>query len=378
MNLQRCGDRVARGGLRIRLDCRRLALPDPHDPKTTLRNLDGPAANSYEGVVIAFRQTDALKIEQKSTFMKRKAATGDWLPLARGEAPADEIPTGEVFRPEWIDFERGLRVGNLEPHERITRILKHHLEQTYATPFVTDRWGRGVYWQWICWLPRANREAKPLSHDVNFGCAKLFIATARNPDVFKSGLQIERGYAAGPEPYPGCLLRKDWDWNRLMKQCAAGTPLDAELNRLLKREGFVVEVWQLGSQRRVHGEDFQVSPPNPRRGQRLLGAGMVGFQLYYPMPAPSFAPAPATNWSKPSVASSPSTPGDECLHAGAAYAGQPRISTASGAKMPDGSGNDTGPLLPACNSKAEHGDILRLLSSTGGGTLMTWAAARRT
>ena len=34
---------------------------------------------------------------------------------------------------------------------------------------VTDRWGRGVYWQWICWLPRANRQAKPVSHDVNFG-----------------------------------------------------------------------------------------------------------------------------------------------------------------------------------------------------------------
>jgi hypothetical protein len=38
-------------------------------------------------------------------------------------------------------------VSNLEPHERITQILKYGLEERYATPFVTDRWGRGVFWQ---------------------------------------------------------------------------------------------------------------------------------------------------------------------------------------------------------------------------------------
>ena len=26
------------------------------------------------------------------------------------------------FKPEYLDFARGIRVGNLEPHERITRI----------------------------------------------------------------------------------------------------------------------------------------------------------------------------------------------------------------------------------------------------------------
>lgn len=217
--------------------------------------------------------------------MKRKASTKDWLPLTRSKGAAGDIPTGEAFRPEWIDFEHGLRVGNLEPHERITQILKHHLEQTYGTGFVTDRWGRGVYWQWICWLPRANREAKPISNGVNFGCAKLFITTDREPDVFKSGLQIERGYAQGPEPYPGCLLQEDWDWHRLVKQCAAGTVLDRELQRLLKREGFVAEVGDWEANAVFNAGNFKSARQIREALIPYPAREWVGFQLYYPMPA---------------------------------------------------------------------------------------------
>ena len=48
--------------------------------------------------------------------MKKRATAKDMLPLARlGKAPG-VVPTGEAFRPEWIDFENGIRVGNLEPH----------------------------------------------------------------------------------------------------------------------------------------------------------------------------------------------------------------------------------------------------------------------
>ncbi|HUJ11115.1 MAG TPA: hypothetical protein VL171_13915 [Verrucomicrobiae bacterium] len=216
--------------------------------------------------------------------MKRRPSTKDWLPLAKAEDGAAELPTGEAFRPEWIDFENGIRVGNLEPHERITQILKFHLEQTYRTAFVTDRWGRGVYWQWICWLPRANREAKPISHDINFGCAKLFISAEREERVFKSGLQVERGYAVGPEPYPGCLLKDDWDWHRLIEQCAVGSELDRELHRLIKREGFVVEVGDFESNAVLTKSNFNSA--------RQIGDGIkdyskrewAGFQLYYPMP----------------------------------------------------------------------------------------------
>jgi hypothetical protein len=203
------------------------------------------------------------------------------LPLVTAYACACELPNGEAFRRKWIDFHRGIRVGNLEPHERITQILKFHLETKYRTPFVTDRWGRGVYWQWICWLPRANREAKPVSHNVNFGCAKLFISVEREKKIFKAGLQIERGYEQGPEPYPGCLLKRDWDWHRLVK---FSKPLDAELRRLILREGFVTEIGEWETNAVFTKKNFRSSRQmravldnSPRRE-------WVGFQLYYPMP----------------------------------------------------------------------------------------------
>jgi hypothetical protein len=216
--------------------------------------------------------------------MKRSASTKDWLPLAKGKGPAAELPTGEAFRGEWIDFERGLRVGNIEPHERITQILKFHLEQRYRTSFVTDRWGRGVYWQWICWLSRANREAKPTSNKVNFGCAKFFIMADTEKKIFKSGLQIERGYAQGPEPYPGCLLKADWDWHRFIKQCTSGTELDNELHRLLKREGFVVEVGDFENNTVFNARNFNSASQIREAAKKYPKRAWAGFQLYYPMP----------------------------------------------------------------------------------------------
>jgi len=79
--------------------------------------------------------------------MRRKPTSRDWLPLFKQQKAPAELPSGEAFRPEWIDFDHGIRVGNLEPHERTTQILKYGLEQRHATPFVPDRWGRGVFWQ---------------------------------------------------------------------------------------------------------------------------------------------------------------------------------------------------------------------------------------
>ena len=77
-----------------------------------------------------------------------------------------------AFRPEFLDFQRGIHVGNLHDDERITQILKLALEARYGQPFVTERWGRGVYWKWIGYLPRANRLAKPISSDVSFWLLK--------------------------------------------------------------------------------------------------------------------------------------------------------------------------------------------------------------
>ncbi len=217
--------------------------------------------------------------------MKKRASVREWLPRARGAGTGEGVPTGEAFRPEWIDFERGVRVGNLEPHERITRILKYHLEQRHDTRFITDRWGRGVYWQWICWLPVANREAKPLSHSVNFGCAKFFISADGERRIFQSGLQIERGYAEGRAPYPGCQLESDWDWHRLMKQAASGTVLDRELKRLLGREGFVVEVGDWGKNLVLNAGNFTSARQIRAAARKAPPRGWAGFQIYYPMPA---------------------------------------------------------------------------------------------
>lgn len=213
-------------------------------------------------------------------------STKDWLPLARaaGAGVAAALPTGEAFRPEWIDFEHGIRVGNLEPHERITQILRYRLETRYRTPFTTDRWGRGVYWQWICWLPKANRAAKPFSHDVNFGCAKLFITADSSPRVFKAGLQLERGYLRGPEADKGWGLKDDWDWHRLVAQLRAGSDLDGELHRLLKREGFVAEVGDWEANAVFTRKNFTSARQLRDALRRAPATQWVGFQLYYPMP----------------------------------------------------------------------------------------------
>jgi hypothetical protein len=79
--------------------------------------------------------------------MKKRPTARDWLPLSGAARVAGGIPAGEAFRSEWIDFDRGIRVRNLEPHERITQILKHGLQSRYGAGFINDRWGHGVFWQ---------------------------------------------------------------------------------------------------------------------------------------------------------------------------------------------------------------------------------------
>jgi hypothetical protein len=165
-------------------------------------------ANDGTGFYPSFAAFDQKRQCAEADFMKRRPTQKDWLPLSRPQKAAAEPPTGEAFRVEWIDFDRGIRVGNLEPHERITQILKHGLEQRHGTAFVTDRWGRGVFRQWICWVPRADRDAKQISHDVNFGCAKLFIFVDREAAVFQSGLQVERGSIGREAPELRVLCRR--------------------------------------------------------------------------------------------------------------------------------------------------------------------------
>ena len=194
-------------------------------------------------------------------------------------------PVAIGFRPEFLDFRRGIRVGNLEDNERVTRILKLALEARYGQPFVTERWGRGVYWQWIGYLPRANRSAKPLSSHVSFGCTKFFLSVDTEDQLFKCGMQVERGYVKAPREYPDCRLRPDWDWHRLLKALKPRSPLERELKRLVLREGFALRVgsWEL--------EPVLFSKanlPSISRLRRCLQAApqrhWAGMQVYYPMP----------------------------------------------------------------------------------------------
>jgi hypothetical protein len=196
--------------------------------------------------------------------------------------PLPKVAIG--FRPEYLDFRRGIRVGNLEDHERITRILKLALEANYQTGFVTERWGRGVFWQWIAFLPRANREAKPESSHVSFGCSKFFISVDTEEKLFKCGLQIERGYVQAPQSFRDCQLRPDWDWHRLLQGLRPRSVLARELRRLILQEGFSLHAggWDAENSQ-FSKENF----PSVDKVRRLLEAApkndWAGFQLFYPM-----------------------------------------------------------------------------------------------
>jgi len=192
--------------------------------------------------------------------------------------------TGAAFRTQWIHFGRGIRVGNLEPHERITQILKRHLQERHGQPFLCDRWGRGSFWQWICWVARLNRDAKPISHAVNWSCAKFFLSVDQETRVLKAGGQVERGPTVGPAPFPGCVLGPDWDWHRFAGSLRAGGPMERELSRLLRRNGFVAELGDWERTRRFDAASFRGVRPMRTALGRAGPRDWVAFQLYYPFP----------------------------------------------------------------------------------------------
>lgn len=188
------------------------------------------------------------------------------------------------FRPEFLDFQRGIRVGNLEDNERITRILKLALEARHQEPFVTERWGRGVYWRWIGFLPRANRTAKPLSSHVSFGCSKFFLMVDTDDKLFKCGLQIERGYIRAPREFRECRLRPDWDWHRLLRALKPRSAMERQIRRLVRREGFRIYA---GSWEAEPADFSKADFPSMQRLRRVLQSApkshWAGFQVYYPM-----------------------------------------------------------------------------------------------
>jgi hypothetical protein len=119
---------------------------------------------------------------------------------------------------------------------------------------------------------------------VNFGCAKLFVSVDRSNRVLQSGLQVERGYSEAPAAYRGALLREDWDWHRLLGQCRKGSDLDAELGRLVRREGFVAQIGDWGADLVLDKRTFRSAEQLRNACARVPGDRWAGFQLYYPMP----------------------------------------------------------------------------------------------
>jgi len=193
------------------------------------------------------------------------------------------MKTAIGFRPEFLDFQRGIRVGNLEERERITRIIKLSLESRYRQEFVTERWGRGVYWRWIGYVPRANRAAKAVSAKASFACSKFFLAMNPEEQLFQCGLQVERGFVKAPREYAQCQLAEDWDWHRLVHALRPKSPLERELKRLFG-EGFQIRggSWDAEFQR-ISGSDFA----GVTKLRKMLDAApknhWAGLQLFYPM-----------------------------------------------------------------------------------------------
>jgi len=198
--------------------------------------------------------------------------------------PAPPFPRTAIgFLPEYLDFERGIRVGNLDDNQRITRILKLALEARYREPFVTERYGRGVFWQWIGFLPRANRSAKPISSKVSFGCSKFYLTVDTGQKIFKCGFSVERGFIESPD-FPGTELQSDFDWHRLTAALKPSGAMERELKRLVAREGFRVDAGGWESPFSITKNKFPSMSKIKRALDEAPGASWAGFQVYYPMP----------------------------------------------------------------------------------------------
>jgi hypothetical protein len=195
--------------------------------------------------------------------------------LVRGEVPA----VRPDFRREYLDFKRGIRMGNLEPNQRITRILRQILESRHPTKFITDRWGRGVYWKWICWVAVESRKAKPISSGYNFGCAKFYITINHERETFEAGMQVERAPVRAGRGH--ARVEKDWDFHALVRGLRRGAPLAREIARLVRREGFTVRCGAFIDRAAFTAKTYRGPGPLARACRAIPDQAWGGFQLCY-------------------------------------------------------------------------------------------------
>ena len=193
----------------------------------------------------------------------------------------DVLARRAAFRAEFLDFDRGIRVGHLQPEERITQLIKARLSARHGVKMLCDRWGRGVYWQWICWVPEPNKAAKPLSAAHNFASAKFFTAIDRETRILQSGMQIERAPITPPPDDWPIALAKDWDWH-IFLTALRGPVLPRLLNRLLA-DGFRVRAGPFAALTEYGRRDRCV--PRLRTALKRFAPGeWGGIQLYWPTP----------------------------------------------------------------------------------------------
>ncbi len=196
------------------------------------------------------------------------------------------LPLRPAFKTAFLDFERGIRMGGLEPNERITQIVRAALERRHGGRFVIDKWGRGRFWRWIAWTVRENRDAKPLSAGISFASAKLFLSLFPGDERVKAGLQIERAALwteKGPRPADEVYAAADWDFYRFVKGLRKGSPLAKELDRLVRVEGFIVSVGAFSNRTEFRGS--KGAPPGgvKRAAKAIPPDAWGGVQAYYPL-----------------------------------------------------------------------------------------------
>lgn len=187
------------------------------------------------------------------------------------------------FQNEFLDFQKGIHVGRLEDNQRITRILKLALEARYQEEFVTERFGRGVYWQWIGFVYKSNRSNKPLSSKNSFGCCKFFLMVDHEDQLFKCGFSVERGMIDPRPDFPRSQLQPDWDWHRLLDGLTHGSPLEKELKRLVVREDFAIDAGNWENRHTVLPGKFPGAEDLKKTLMAAPPDAWTVFQVYYPM-----------------------------------------------------------------------------------------------
>jgi hypothetical protein len=199
---------------------------------------------------------------------------------------APPLPVRPAFKREFLDFEHGIRMGGLEPHERITQIVKARLKEKHGRDLVIDKWGRGRYWQWICWIVRENRDSKPTSGGLSFASAKFFVSLERDDRTLEAGLQVERGRLRTGRGKPHeVYAAPDWDFYRLVEGLKKGTPLATELDRLIRVEGFSARVGGAWEASQTFQGTRWGGPEKVRRACESVPPDAWGwFQVAYPTP----------------------------------------------------------------------------------------------